>query len=153
MPTVYISSVTNTSYKISHQIMANPGRNWRNYESVLLLVVWISFIKPVYSQDSETTRPDLQFAIKDSLIAVKITAMSFKPFINKVGKQLADISRQVVRWKLEKRNCSLDLHCPALDTDIVLATSGALEGTKKLSDNRWSGGILLELQIGKKTLC
>ena len=149
MSTINVSSVTNNTHKISHQILTNPGRrNGWHCEPVRLLITWISDIKPVDGQDGEKSRPDLQLTIKDSVIAVQITAISFKSFINEISKQLTDVSWLVIRWKKEKRYCSLDLHGPSLDTDVFLATSAALEGPKKLSDYRGSAGILLELQIG-----
>ena len=87
-----------------------------------ILVVWITDIKSVDNQKSEKPRPNFQFAFGDFLITVQITAISFKSFFNKVSKQLTDISWHVFRWKLEKGNGSLDLHCPALDS----VTTGGL---------------------------
>ena len=94
MSPVHITSVTYQTHKFSEKSIAAS-----ELEPVHLLVVWIGDIKSVHSQDGEHSLSDLKFTIKDSLVAVQITAVSFKMFINICSKKFSNIYWMTPIWK------------------------------------------------------
>ena len=147
---VHMSSVAHTTHKFSQKLVTSQARIKCQIQFVHLLATTNINIKPVNSDDGETTSFCDKSGIHDSLPAALVTTSGFYGFIQIRSQKIGDISCLIVWWKLQNRNGSSYLALPILYLHMVCPTSSTLKAGEELGDDRMSG-VLFHLHVGHKS--
>ena len=147
---VHVSSVAHTTHKFSQKLVTSQARIRCQIQSIHLLATKSINIKPVDSDDGETTSFCDKSGIHDSLPAALVTTSGLYGLIQIRSQKIGDISCMIVWWKLQNRNGSSYLALPILDFHMVCPTSSTLKAGEELGDDRMSG-VLFHLHVGHKS--